>query len=139
MKSHEHRALGEAATAGALVDVGGDGAEERLVLSYGDVVALSGDFFPSHPPGDQEGTQAEPGGLPSDDLFRLTAIPGERGTEPGTRDEIICALQVMAVDGAFVDACFEPGGQFSHFRSPRPRRLPRSKGRSGIVFWPWPP
>ena len=116
MKSHEHRALGEAATAGALVDVGGDGAEERLVLSYGDVVALSGDFFPSHPPGDQEGTQAEPGGLPSDDLFRLTAIPGERGTEPGTRDEIICALQVMAVDGAFVDARFESGGQFSHFR-----------------------
>ncbi len=98
MKSHEHRAVGEAATAGALVQIGGDSAEERCVLSYGDVVALSGDF------------------LVSDDLFRLAAIPGDQGTKLGTRDEIICALKVMAVDGAFVDTRFEPGGEFSHFR-----------------------
>ncbi|MGH3975922.1 MAG: hypothetical protein ACRDS9_21715 [Pseudonocardiaceae bacterium] len=48
MKSHEHRAVGQAATAGALVQVGGDSTDERFVLSYGDVVALSGDFFASH-------------------------------------------------------------------------------------------
>ncbi|MGH4011726.1 MAG: hypothetical protein ACRDTH_26765 [Pseudonocardiaceae bacterium] len=118
MKSHEHRAVGEAATAGALVQVGGDSAEERFALSYGDVVALSGDFFTSHHCGAHgvEGTLVGLDGLTSDDLFRLAAIPGNRGTEPGTRDEIICALKVMAVDGAFVDTRFEPGGEFSQFR-----------------------
>ncbi|MGB9279106.1 MAG: hypothetical protein WCB57_03310 [Pseudonocardiaceae bacterium] len=102
MKSAEHRAVGEAATAGAVVDVGGDSAEQRCVLGYGDVVALSGDFFA--------------GPDPSDDLFRLAAIPGEQGTQLGTRDEIICALKVMAVDGGVVDARFEPGGQFSNYQ-----------------------
>lgn len=102
MKSAEHRAVGEAATAGALVDVGGDCVEQCCVLSYGDVVALSGDFFA--------------GPHPSDDLFRLAAIPGESGTKLGTRDEIVCALKVMAVDGAFVDPRFEPGGQFSDYQ-----------------------
>jgi hypothetical protein len=118
MKSDEHRAVGEAATAGALVPVGGDSAEERFVLSYGDVMALSGDFFASHHCGAHgvEGTTVEPEGLTSDDLFRLAAIPGERGIKLGTRDEIICALKVMAVDGAFVDARFEPEGEFSHFQ-----------------------
>jgi hypothetical protein len=118
MKSHEHRAVGQAATAGALVQVGGDCAEERLVLSYGDVVALSGDFFASQPCGAHSvaGTQDGTEGLTSDDLFRLAAIPGDRGTKLGTRDEIICALKVMAVDGAFVDARFEPGGEFGDFR-----------------------
>jgi hypothetical protein len=117
MKSQEHRAVGEAASADALVQVGGDCAEERCVLSYGDVVALSGDFFAGQRGGIHGvgGTQVEPEGLTSDDLFRLAAIPGERGTKLGTRDEIICALKVMAVDGAFVDARFEPGGEFEHF------------------------
>ena len=116
MKSHEHRAVGEAATAGALVAVGGDSAEERFVLSYGDVVALSGDFFASHCSAHGvEGPQDGPKGLTSDDLFQLAAIPGNRGTKPGTRDEIICALKVMAADGAFVDARFEPEGEFSDF------------------------
>lgn len=118
MKSLEHRAVGEVATGGALVQVGGAYAEERFVLSYGDVVALSGDFFASHGSGAHrvDGTQAGTEGLASDDLFRLAAIPGQRGTKLGTRDEIICALKVMAVDGAFVDARFEPGGEFSDFR-----------------------
>jgi hypothetical protein len=31
MKSQEHRAVGQAATAGALVQVGGDSAKERFV------------------------------------------------------------------------------------------------------------
>lgn len=104
MNSQEHRAVGDASTGGALVEVGGDSAEERFTLSYGDVVALSGDFFRS-------GTDRA-----SDDLFRLAAIPGKWGTELGTRDEIICALKVMAVDGGFVDARFEPGGEFGHYR-----------------------
>ena len=117
MKSHEHRTVGEAATAGALVQVGGDSVEERFVLSYGDVVALSGDFFASHHCGAHGVAGAfEPESSTSDDLFRLAAIPGDRGTELGTRDEIICALKVMAVDGAFVDTRFEPGGEFSDFR-----------------------
>jgi hypothetical protein len=103
MKSLEHRAVGEAATGGACVNVGGASGDQRFVLSYGDVVALSGDFF--------AGAQAGP----QDDLFALATIPGNQGTQLGTRDEIICALKVMTVDGAFVDARFEPGGQFSQF------------------------
>ncbi|MGH3768289.1 MAG: hypothetical protein ACRDTX_24585 [Pseudonocardiaceae bacterium] len=99
--------MGEAAAGGALVQVGGVGAEERFVLSYGDVMALSGDFFPVR----SSGASAL-----SEDLFRLAAIPGEQGTKPGTRDEVICALKVMAVDGAFVDARFEPGGEFGDYR-----------------------
>ena len=104
MKSLEHRAIGEVATGGATVHVGGASTEEYLVLGYGDVVALSGDFF--------AGARAGP----QDDLFTLAAIPGSQGTQLGSRDEVICALKVMTVDGAFVDARFEPGGQFSHFR-----------------------
>jgi hypothetical protein len=118
MKSSEHRAVGQAATGGALVQVGGDSAEERFILSYGDVVALSGDFFASHHFGTHavKGSQAGPENVTSDDLFQLAAIPGEWGTKLGTRDEIICALNVMMVDGTFVDSRFEPGGQFSDFR-----------------------
>jgi hypothetical protein len=113
MKSHEHRAVGEVATGGALVQVGGARAEARFILSYGDVVALSGDFFTSHHAGAHG---VAPEGETTDDLFQLAAIPGERGTKLASRDEIICALKVMAVDGAFVDARFAPGGQFSDFR-----------------------
>lgn len=118
MKSSEHQAVGQATTGGALVQIGGDAAKERFTLSYGDVVALSGDFFASHHSGTHavNGSHAEPEDLPSDNLFQLATIPGERGTKPGTRDEIICALKVIAVDGAFADPRFEPGGQFSDFR-----------------------
>jgi hypothetical protein len=116
MKSHEHRTIGQAA-AGALVEVGGNATEERFVLSYGDVVALSGDFFASHHCGTHSVVGAfAPEDPTSDDLFQLAAIPGNQGTQPGTRDEIICALKVMAADGDFVDPRFEPGGQFSDFQ-----------------------
>jgi hypothetical protein len=117
MKSQEHRIVGQAAAAGALVEVGGACAEERFVLSYGDVVALSGDFFASHHCAAHgvAGTFG-PEDPTSDDLFQLAAIPGEEGTKLGTRDEIICALKVMAADGGFADARFESGGQFSHFQ-----------------------
>ncbi|HET9255894.1 MAG TPA: hypothetical protein VFO16_11920, partial [Pseudonocardiaceae bacterium] len=98
MKSREHRAVGQAAAGGAHVQLGGERAEQHCVLSYGDVVALSGDYFAP------------------EDLFRLAAIPGERGTKPGTRDEIICALRVMAEDESYIDARFEPAGEFGQFR-----------------------
>jgi len=104
----------------AIVARGGDWFRDQGINgAHGlKVMALSGDFFASRHAGAHgvEGTPDEPEGLPSDDLFRLAAIPGERGTKLGSRDEVICALKVMAVDGAFVDACFEPGGEFSHFR-----------------------
>jgi hypothetical protein len=117
MKSQEHRTVGQAAAAGALVQVGGDSAEERFVLSYGDVVALSGDFFASHHCAAHGVAGAfGPDDPTSDDLFQLATIPGKQGTKLGTRDEIICALKVMTADGAFVDTRFEPGGQFSDFR-----------------------
>ena len=99
---------------GALVNVGGDFAEQRCVLRYGDVVALSGDFFA--------------GPYPSEDLFRLAAIPGERGTKLGTRDEIVCALKVMAVDGGVVDPGSSLGDSSATTSSPRLRRQPRWKG-----------
>ena len=115
MNSNEHRAVGDAAFGGGLVNLGGSEPHDGLWLSYGDVMALSGDYFrprPSPQPG-----QADAGGaLAADDLFGLARIAGDRGTRPGTRDEIVCALKVMAVDELCVDARFEPGGEFADFR-----------------------
>ncbi len=119
MRAYEHRAIGDAATGGALVNVGGESAEERFLLSFGDVVALSGDFFP---PGAAPITASGRGQVDRPDadgagrLFSLARTPGKVGTRPGSRDEIVCALKVTTVDEAFVDARFEPGGQFAHFR-----------------------
>ena len=45
MRSYEHRAIGDEATGAARVNVGGDGTDERFDLTFGDVVALSGDYF----------------------------------------------------------------------------------------------
>ena len=66
MRSYEHRAIGDAATGGALVNVGGESAEARFLLSFGDVVALSGDYF-------------RPGNLPE-----LAALPGKEGARIDT-------------------------------------------------------
>ncbi len=116
MKPHEHRALGDAATAGALVDLGGDSGEP-LLLSFGDVVALSGDFFIADtspvPTGLGVGARAE--ALASEGLFELAAVAGDRGQAPATRDEVVGALKVMAVDHMLVDPKFEAGGQFDGF------------------------
>lgn len=110
MRSHEHRSLGDAATGAAFVNLGGESAEERFWLTYGDVVALSGDFF---------GPAAQGRG----NLFDLARVPGQSGMRLGTRDEILCALKVTTVDEAVVDARFEPGGQFGELRfSPRADR-----------------
>ena len=117
MKAQEHRALGDAGTGAAQVDLGPDAQDQRLVLGFGDVVALSGDFFVADgsplpaPPGDSPDAAV----LAADGLFALAARPGDRGTQPGTRDEVIAALKVMAADQRVVDARFEPGGEFAEF------------------------
>lgn len=45
MRAYEHRAIGDAATGAAAVNLGGESTGDRFLLSFGDVVALSGDFF----------------------------------------------------------------------------------------------
>ena len=115
MNSNEHRAIGDAAFGGGLVNLGGSEPRDGLWLSYGDVMALSGDYFRAQLA--PRLTQADRGAaLAADDLFGLARIAGDRGTRPGTRDEIVCALKVMAVDELYVDARFEPGGEFADFR-----------------------
>lgn len=105
MRSHEHRAVGDAATGTAMVNIGGEPAEEAFWLTFGDVVAVSGDFFP-------------PGGLVS-----LARVPGHGGTRLGSRDEIVGALKVATIDEVVPDDRFEPGGPFGHFAfSPRADR-----------------
>lgn len=105
MRSHEHRAIGDAATGTAMVNLAGESSGEALWLTFGDVVALSGDFFP-------------PGSL-----FDLAAAPGSGGTRVDTRDEIVGALKVATVDEAVTDPRFGPGGDFGHFDfSPRADR-----------------
>ncbi|MGC1734261.1 MAG: hypothetical protein WA731_16655 [Pseudonocardiaceae bacterium] len=119
MRAYEHRAIGDAATGAALVNVGGESAEERFLLSFGDVVALSGDYFRPHGspnPGLECRQAARPEADGSGRLFSLACAPGEAGTRLDTRDEIICALKVTTVDEVFVDPRFEPSGQFADFR-----------------------
>lgn len=106
MRSSEHRAIGNEATGGALVDIGGEAPSEQFLLSFGDVVALSGDYF--SPTGSK-------GAHPTDGLFSLAPTAGRAGKRPQTRDEIVCALKVMTVDEVFVDPRFEPGGEFDSY------------------------
>jgi hypothetical protein len=117
VKSHEHRAIGDAATGAAMVNLGGGSPDEAFWLSFGDVVALSGDYF--RPGGTTAtsagGAAAGPGARTDGQLFRLAPVPGAGGAKPGTRDEVVCALKVAAVDEVVVDARFAPGGRFGHF------------------------
>jgi hypothetical protein len=113
VNGNEHRAIGDTASGGALVNLGGESGQERFWLSYGDVMALSGDYFalaPAH-----AGRLAGGGALVADDLFGLARLPGAGGTRPGSRDEIVRALTVMTVDEGFTDPRFEPGGEFAGF------------------------
>ena len=98
MNGNEHRAIGDSAFGGALVNLGGDAAGQELWLGYGDLMALSGDFFKP------------------EKLFSLARVRGHKASRLGTRDEIVCALKVMTVDEGFVDPRFEPGGMFADFR-----------------------
>ena len=97
MRSYEHRFVGDAATGTAMVNAGGESADEAFWLSFGDVVALSGDYFAG------------------DALFQVAPVPGQGGTRTGTRDEIVCALKVASVDEAMPDRRFESDGRFGHF------------------------
>ncbi len=125
MRSHEHRAVGDAATGSAMVNLGGESQDDAFWLSFGDVVALSGDFFrpagtstsgPAAPPDPSDGHR-------SARLFTLARVPGQGGTRLGTRDELVCALKVASVDEAVADLRFAPGGRFGHFSfSPRADR-----------------
>ena len=119
MKAQEHRALGDDGTGAARVELGGDAPDERLVLSFGDVVALSGDFFVADgfPVAASRGIASRAEALVSDGLFALARRPGDGGERPGTRDEILTALDVMAADQDLIDPRFEPGGEFAAFRS----------------------
>ena len=88
-----------------MVNLAGESSGEAFWLTFGDVVALSGDFFP-------------PGAL-----FDLAGVPGRGGTRADTSDEIVGALKVATVDEAVNDPRFDPGGDFGHFDfSPRADR-----------------
>jgi hypothetical protein len=117
VKAQEHRAIGDAASGGATVNFGGESAAERLELRFGDVVALSADyFFPdSSAVLGHDAVDPPTEILASGGLFHLAAVPGDRGTKLGSRDEIICALRVMAADQMKVDPRFEPGGEYADF------------------------
>jgi hypothetical protein len=108
VNGNEHREIGDSASGGALVNVGGESAQERFWLSYGDVMALSGDYFVPEPD-----SRAEGEALVADSLFGLARVAGAAGTRPGSRDEIVCALKVMTVDEGFVDSRFQDGGEFA--------------------------
>jgi hypothetical protein len=92
VKSTQHRAVGDTAAAGTQVHVGGTSAEDSLVRGYGDVVALSGDFFASHPDTDHrdEDSHEHQEGLAADDLFALVGIAGsgERSRAPVTKSSV---------------------------------------------------
>jgi hypothetical protein len=97
--------VGDAATGGAMVNAGGECPEEAFWLTFGDVVALSGDYFRP------------------DAVFALAAVPGRGGTRVDTSDELVAALKVATVDEDVADHRFDPGGAFGHFAfSPRADR-----------------
>jgi hypothetical protein len=88
-----------------MVNLAGDSSEDALWLTFGDVVALTGDFFRP------------------DVLFARAQIPGHGGTRLDTSDELVAALKVATVDEVVTDPRFEPGGDFGHFAfSPRADR-----------------
>lgn len=116
MRAYEHRAIGDEASGAALVNLGGEGDGERFMLGFGDVIALSGDFFRPDGATSQAATSGRSGPDASGGMFDLALVPGEAGTRPDSRDEIVCALKVATLDEAVVDPRFEPGGRFADFR-----------------------
>ena len=116
MDGNEHRDIGDAAFGEALVNLGGESPEEHFWLSYGDIMALSGDYFmPDRSLVSSEPSDVEHETLAGRELFSLARVPGANGTSPDTRDEIVCALKVMTIDEGYVDPRFEPGGRFAEF------------------------
>lgn len=113
MDGHEHRDIGDAATGGALVNLGATSPGGRFRLGFGDVMALAGDYFTAgEPAASAEGADTGADAL-GQSLFGLARVAGRKGTTPGTRDEILCALHVMAVDERYADPRFSRGGAFA--------------------------
>jgi Domain of unknown function (DUF4157) len=96
----EHKSLGDTATGTQMVNVGGDGPGEAFELTHGDVIMLSGDYF-----------------LPWD-LFDLAKKPGKKGTERGTRDEIVYAIKRNSEEDKKPDPRFRPGGIWGDYTFP---------------------
>jgi hypothetical protein len=92
VNGNEHRAVGDAASGNALVNLGGASPQEQFWLSFGDVMALSGDYFRPGPSASSRDDSHADGGDHIAALFSL-ACPWRAGDEAGTRDEIICALR----------------------------------------------
>jgi hypothetical protein len=103
--SEEHQRLGDIATGHDSYALGGK--NDPFELTHGDIIALSGDLFTP------------------DDLFKLAAIPGQKGQKVGTRDEILWALQDetiwtlrVARSGPYAghkDPRFQPGGPYAGY------------------------
>jgi len=85
---NEHRSIGDEAFGAALVNLGGEFAEERFYLGYGDVMALSGDYLRPEPSVALAGedARANPDALVAGNLFSLARVPGREGTKPDTRE-----------------------------------------------------
>lgn len=99
----EHKTIGDQATGTMTLNIGGDQPSERFEVTYGDVVALSGDYFDF------------------DTLTNLAKIPGNLGQNPGTRDEIIFAISDFnSVIKSFVDPRFQAGGQWANYQFSKP-------------------
>jgi hypothetical protein len=112
----EHRDIGEAATGRASVNLGDESGDARFWLGYGDVMALSGDYFtPESSLQIGDDAHAADGALVAGGLFGLARRPGRQGTMAETRDEIVCALKVMTIDEAYVDRRFEAGRRFADY------------------------
>jgi phage gpG-like protein len=99
----EHKTIGDQATGGMLLNIGGEKPDERFEVTYGDVVALSGDYFDYAT------------------LTNFAKLPGNLGQKPGTRDEIIYAIyDFNSVIKSWVDPRFQPGGQWADYKFPNP-------------------
>ena len=137
LHADEHRAIGDTAFGRGVVDLGGDSPHDGFWLGYGDVMALSGDYF--RPELSLDG--AQPDGhadLRAGSLFGLARIPGDEGIRPDTRDEIVCALKVMAVvSSTSIRGLSRADGSptFASVRWPR-RATSRDASATATCSWP---
>ncbi|MBB4634916.1 eCIS core domain-containing protein [Longimicrobium terrae] len=99
-EEHEHKSLGDTAYGGALVNAGGDQPGTEFLLTFGDMVMLSGDYFSP------------------EELSDFASRPGTGGNGRGTRDEIVYAMAwVNAKNPHQRDARFAAGGQWASFQA----------------------
>ncbi|MCB9765266.1 MAG: DUF4157 domain-containing protein [Alphaproteobacteria bacterium] len=110
--SAEHKSLGDNVEGGGYTMGDQQGPPEaaeynsRFVLTHGDIIMLSGDFFsPRDTRVNAEG-QEEPD---PDSLFRISAVPsGSPGQQVGSRDEVVYAIKKATPDDPrFDQVCSE--------------------------------